>query len=352
MIVLGEHYVTSHPLDFVRHEAREWSMSGRAARSIAPGCDVLCFGSSMSTFAVIPSVFERVTGLKAYNLAVCSGPPPAAENLLRQALNAGAQPKALLVEMHPNSLSDNPRESLYLYPELLSIRESAVLAREARDSWIFTAIIANKVLASLHSRDQIRSAVVSALRAERTHVRLKNLMVLRNKRLNSGALLLPESDFDGKIGPAFDKLLRDEPWKPTRSSAASIRRFLDLAKSRNIPVFWHIPPFCPEMTTARAKRGLDAAYARHMCRLQTLYPNVTVVNAQNSGFGTELFADPVHMTRRGAVAYTESLAKAVVEGLNGEDSRWVTLPPYRPMIDDSLEDMKQSALAVPATLLR
>ena len=137
LIVIGEQLVVRNVPDLVLPELREWAWCGEAARSIAPRCDVLCFGSSMTNMALMSDLIEQHTGYRTYNLALCWGPTPAHEALLRRALRAGARPKAILVEFHPHSLSVEPSRGSRFWPMLLSFGECLGLSwtRAIRSCW-------------------------------------------------------------------------------------------------------------------------------------------------------------------------------------------------------------------------
>src|SRR4051794_22363536 len=100
--VLGvESFIMGRELDLIRPERYEWRLARRAADKKSQGCDVLCFGTSMVKQGVFPAIIERRTGLRTYNFAVCAGRTESSYYLLRRALEAGARPSAILMDVHP-----------------------------------------------------------------------------------------------------------------------------------------------------------------------------------------------------------------------------------------------------------
>ena len=105
LMAASERYVKRHTLDFTRPEGWNWRMSGWAARREATQADVLCLGTSRAQQAIVPQVIEERSGMRAWNLATCWGQAPAYYYLLKRALEAGARPKAVVVEYHPQCLA-------------------------------------------------------------------------------------------------------------------------------------------------------------------------------------------------------------------------------------------------------
>src|SRR5690242_7088316 len=72
LLALGERYVARHDLDLTNTAPVNWRYSGREARKTETG-SVLCFGTSLVKYGLLPRVIEQTTGRKAFNLAVCNG---------------------------------------------------------------------------------------------------------------------------------------------------------------------------------------------------------------------------------------------------------------------------------------
>jgi hypothetical protein len=350
LVTLGERAVARHTLDLVAPEVQEWGWSGVAARRLAPTCGLLCFGSSMSDFSIMPGVLESRTSLRAANLSLCAGPPEAAYYLLRRALTAGARPKAVLLEIHPHSLSQIPAFTARFWPALLGLSESFELAWVGRDPQLFVSIALAKALPSYQNRERVREVIRRTLAGVDDPFRGLVLMVLRNKGLHRGAILQPRKSFDGGVQSSFREPLLPDSWVPSRPSAEYVRRFLDLASAHGIKVFWHVPPFCEAIRAERARKGLERVYTEYTRGLQARYRNLVVVDGLRAGYSDELFTDGVHMNRSGALAYSEAMARVVAAGLaaGGNGPRRVELPAYTAADDGSLEDVKQSWIAVTA----
>ena len=78
--------------------AEDWRIASLAATEKAPGRDVLCFGDSLVKYGVLPKVIQARAGMSSYNLATSGGTMPSAFFLLRQALEAGARPRAVVAD--------------------------------------------------------------------------------------------------------------------------------------------------------------------------------------------------------------------------------------------------------------
>jgi hypothetical protein len=346
-----ERFVARDPLHLASLDAYEWGLNGKAARQpAATSSAILCLGSSMSNCGLIPPVIERVSGRSAYNLSLAFGPPATHQVLLQRALDAGARPAAILIEVHPQALTEGPWYPSRFWPELLGPREALDLAWNAGDPSLFAAIALAEASPTIRRRDAIRAAVLHALKGEANPLPLGHLMILRNKRLNRGAMLHPVVDYHGEIPEAFRQALLPPAWSPSPINTAYFERTLALAASRGIPVFWHIPPFSPPVQDERQKRFLDEAFTRFVRATQARHPGLTVLDARRSGYGVALFRDPVHLNRRGAVAYSEAVAKVIRDRLEARPDAprddWVALPPCRPADDPSLEDAAQSAIVL------
>ena len=168
-------------------------------------------------------------------------------------------------------------------------------------------------------------------------------MMLRNKGLHGGAQLQPVKDYQGAISETYRRTLLPKTWAPSAVSELYVRRFLDLAEAHGIAVFCHIPPFCEPVRKERAAQGLDLTYDAFTDAMQARYPNLTVIDARNAGYGIDLFCDPAHMNRRGAIAYSGAVARIVATALTqGEHARRIALPQFSPADDGRPEDLVQS----------
>ena len=88
--------------------AESWRLRGSGAFGFL-GAEVLAFGDSMVEFGVLPGVIAERSGLRAINLAVHDGSPAVSYFLLRRALEAGARPRAIVVDFMPHQLARSQR---------------------------------------------------------------------------------------------------------------------------------------------------------------------------------------------------------------------------------------------------
>ena len=98
LVLATERVVARYNLEFSEVTALNWSFANRASKSLATKADVLCFGTSLVKFGVLPRSIESATGRSAYNLAACNAHMPTSYFLLKRALDAGARPSAVLVD--------------------------------------------------------------------------------------------------------------------------------------------------------------------------------------------------------------------------------------------------------------
>ena len=183
--------------------AESWRVKASAARRDAPGCDVLGFGDSLIEFGLLPAILEERLGGKAYNLATHAGSPSSSYFLLKQALDAGARPRAVVVDFSPHQVVRNPGHELIrrrAWPELATLGEAIDLWRTLRDGDLFGSIVLGKVFRSVKARPEIRSAIVTDVKGRFRSVdeALLAPVTYRNLRLNRGAYVMPASRPTGR----------------------------------------------------------------------------------------------------------------------------------------------------------
>jgi hypothetical protein len=162
--------------------------------------------------------------------------------------------------------------------------------------------------------------------------------------VNEGAQLFPDSPAP-PIDPLHWNRSLYERWNPHPANLAYLDRFLALARSRNIPVYWLLPPIQPGIQELTEKSGFDAEYTRFVRRTQARFPGTVVVDARHSGFTADQFFDGVHVNRRGAARLSTALADTLADRPVEEvDRRWVSLE-LGPggVLNLPLEDVYQSA---------
>ena len=330
LIVGVETVVNSHRADLAPVWAEDWRFSSWAAKRIAPGSDVLCFGDSLVKYGVLPRVIEAKTGLKAYNLAVNGGPIPSAYFLLKQALDAGARPKAIVADFAALMLRDESQASLFNYPELATVADCVELAKVTGDADFLGSTLLAKLLPTFAWRFEIRQYLVTTLGGGDGSQRLavaKFRQIWTKQRgaqpMHPGRIRHPREDFliDG-VSPSS--------WAIDPKNEVFLDRFLTLAEGRGIPVYWLIPPLCPEAHALRNQRGADETYARLVRSKLARFPNVVVLDARGSGYDNSVHIDHLHLDRVGATAFSEDVATIVEERLRSAQiaGGWVQLPNY------------------------
>jgi hypothetical protein len=349
LVLLVELFFARHErTSFTTNVAASWKQAGRAARREAVPCDVLCFGDSMIKFGIAPRLIEERTGLSSYNLAVYGGPPPVSYFLFRRALEAGARPRAVIVDFTPHLLQSSPQRHVRQWQEIATLRECADLAWFERNASFLAELVVGKVLPSVRDRHEIRASIVHALRGESYTESIAHYItpLWRNWRLNRGGqLIAPNPAFHGEVDPT-DHALFPVPWSRDRASESYLRRFLVLAAQRGVTVYWLLPPNSPASQAHLEQIGLSDEFARYVHAVQRRFPNLVVVDARHSEYTDAVFADPVHLDRHGTAALSAALA-GLLRRHAQEGARWVALPrcPDRP-IEVPFEDLDQSRLAI------
>ncbi len=350
LVALVESRLGTHDLDFTAPWHWDWRITGRAAEKgeKASGRDVLLFGDSLLKFGVIPRALRDRSGRSAYNFALHTGQATSSYFMLRRALDAGARPALIVLDLTPHMLKHGPEENAELWPELLSPLECLDLARATGDASFFARTMLAKALPTFKERHALRASLLAALGGEERTRRWQNLAHRRNWKLNDGAQLMGDGspaaiDVDHWVGTLYRR------WAPHPVNVAYLDRFLDLAHSRSIPVAWLLPPNHPAIEAEVLASGYDAEAARFVREVQGRHPGaVAVIDARRSGFGANEFSDGIHLNRRGALALSALLGEAI-RGPVAAD-RWVALDRGRvDRVDLSIEDVYQSALALQAT---
>ncbi len=224
----------------------------------------------------------------------------------------------------------------------------------AQDPDLLAATGLALLLPSVRHRDEVREEVRVALAGGSRPTREVLAAYARHWRLNGGATVLgpspPPPDDPETADPVARRSRRG--WAPYPANASYIRRALDLSAARGVPVFWLLPPVSPSRQARRERSGLDEGYTRFVRETAARHPNVVVLDARRSGYARDLFADPTHLHRRGAVALSAAVADVLAPRLAvapATGPRWIDLPaPRGRPIQVALEEMEQSRLAVAA----
>jgi len=331
--------------------AFSWRDSARAAAGPGAWAEVLCFGDSLVKEGVLPGVIGRRLGRPAYNLAVHGGPAPASDFLLRRATDAGARPRVVVVDFHPNLLSSAPRSSGLYWPELLGVGGVWELGWVAHDPGLALRTVGLGMSPSLRHRDAIREAIAAAVRGEEGDGRRLCRALARNFRVNLGAWVAPvtppPADPEGLLLGLPDR----GAWKPHRANLAFMHRLFDRAGRLGIPVVWLVPPTSPTWLARRRVIGAEATYDRLARSMLAEHANLVVVDGRPAGYGASAFHDLTHLHADAASAFSADLADAiapVVAARRVVGPRWIELPKYEGggARGSAVEDLDQSRLAV------
>jgi hypothetical protein len=313
--------------------ALEWRRTGLVPRKKeVVDSPILCFGTSLTRFGISPRVLEETLQLPAYNLALSGGQPFPSYLMLRRTLEAGAKPRAILVDFMWMTIGQEHTYNERLITEMITLRDCAEFAWAAGDLNFFGRLAAATLIPSCRARHEVRTNIDFALRGWEPPRVPERLLFDRNATLNRGALLVPL----GKTKVEFDPdhpIIFQKDWDCTPVCKQYIGKFLDLASSHKIPVFWLIPPL-PENTSGRlTELGIQARFAQFVKSMQVLHPEVVVLDGSGSHYEHSAFFDIIHLDRDGAVVWSADVASAVKRCMDSPQTlagAWEHLPNYRP----------------------
>ncbi len=348
IVFLVETWVDRRRNEFASPVGALFADSGRAARSEAPGRDLLFFGDSVVKFGVSPRVIEARTGLTGYNLATIGSPASIPSILLRRALEAGARPRAVFVDFKPTLLGGYNADPPSL-ARIADFGDAWRLARASGEPDDFARFALGRLLPTYRDRFMIRSRISENFSGRpEPSLRLPEAR-RRNWEINLGAEILPPNPLV-LTTPEFanERPNLDPAWSCHPVNLAVIDDFFELAEAHGIRVFWLLTPVHPRVREGRERLGIDASWDRFL-RERTQGRNVIVVDARRLGVTPDRFVDATHLDRRGAAVLSEALGDFLADWQAGSTSeRWVILPPRtRPNVDDRLiEDTDQTGLAL------
>jgi hypothetical protein len=330
LVLLVESFIGSRRLDFTTVWADDWRRSAEAAIRRVQKRDVLCFGDSLVKFAVLPKQIEAKTGLRSYNLALNAGTMPSAYFLLRQTLGAGSKPKAIVADFCTLMQPDRPLNSIRMYPDLATTRDCFELAWIARDPDFLASTLLGKLFPSYKCRFEIQQSIQGALGGLRASPWPSQATIWETWKHQDGAQPMPSDGSGGSLNPQMVADLSPVGWKCDAINAIYAEKFLELAASKQIPVFWLIPPLNPAVHALRAVQGSDEAFTRFVKTVLAQHPDVVVLDARRSGYERTVYVDTLHLDSEGARVLSTDLAKLLLDRLasKGEGPRWVDLPPF------------------------
>jgi hypothetical protein len=305
---------------------------------------------------------EPRLGKTVRSLALLNGRPAASYFLLRRALDAGAEPKLVLVDYQPECMFEETDHLLSntQWKALLSLWECWDLSLSYGDASFFARTAVARLIPSVRCSPGIRQSVLTAIKDVPNPGPGVNARFLRNREVNHGGMILARKpDYRGDVTPKILRGSVNTGWLARQEHATYIDRFLDLANRRHIPVVWLLPPNVPTIDRGRERLGVSRRFDAFIRGFQARFPNLIVIDGRSLAFDHSLFVDPVHLDRRGATALTMELADVLRIVLEERPSareglgRWVALSSDRRAEERvALEDLDQSEAAIQAARVR
>ncbi len=328
-LVLGiEFAIAKHDNNFTTPMHWDWRVIGKGATrpSRVAGRNVLIFGDSLLKFSLMPSIIEDRSGKKVYNFALHTGQTSSSYFMLDRALRAGARPSAVVLDLTPHMLMHPATVNKHLWSELLTARECFDLAGSMRDPDFFLSIMLAELFTSYKERHEIRASIMAAVRGESSSRRHQIAIFQRNWRQNDGAQLMCDSTVAPPIDVDYWANMLYSKWDPNPINLGYLDRFLKLARSHQITVFWVLPPIHPIVQTKTDESGFNESYTHFVEQVLARFPETMVVDARHSGFQADEFMDGVHLDRNGAVRLSEALGKILGNPVPSDTiNQWVTL---------------------------
>jgi hypothetical protein len=351
VVIAVESFAAHHENDlFLKIDAWSWEQTGRRAERAGLKSRVVCLGDSLVQVGVASPILETETGLSTCNLAISGGQAASSYYLLRRILEAGGRPDALVLDFFPRHLQSSPLIGLDPWVALTKLGEVVDLARAGRDPEFLGRVALAKILPTFRLRPEVRANVLAALRGEdRGDAHHVPPFLRRNMEVNRGGLLCPSAPALDRDLDAWSRTYFPARWSCHPIHEVYIQRLLGLASSRQIRVFWLLPPLQPALQRHCERSGFDARHVEFVRGYQAKYANVTVLDGRHADYDPRVFFDPHHLARDGAAVFSSDVAMTVRRAIDSDPAlpRWVNLPPYgQRRIDGPLEDVEQSRLAV------
>jgi hypothetical protein len=350
IVLIVETCVERHRDEFASPISAMFEATGRASRSEAVGRDVLFFGDSVVKFGLAPRVIESRSGFRGYNLATVGNPAHVASILLRRALDAGARPRAVVVDFKPSFLAEYHADAPSL-GRIAGLGDGFRLAWKSRQPEDFARFAVAWLLPTYRDRIMIRARISEALAGQTDPSLRVPEARQRNWAINLGAQILPPNPASMSTAEfANERANLDPAWTCHPVNLIMIDEFFKLAREHQITVFWLVTPVHPRVQAGRDRLGIDTAWNRFLIE-RTRGRDVVVVDARRLDLAAEFFVDATHLDRRGTTALSEAVADFLsdwYQGSPGFTDRWVTLPHRKSSTVDPrlIEDTDQTGLAL------
>ena len=233
---------------------------------------------------------------------------------LRRALDAGARPRAIIINAKPAVLLAGPEFNARYWQEVLTPRECLEFSLMTRDGPFMLATIVGRLLPSLRSRLEIRSQVLAALRGETDRIPAMNRILLRNWTVNGGANVAaahPERQDDAE--PEIERRLHPGLFFVDPTNAAGNGTALATGRCARHPGLLAAAPVVAgpsrPCATRAAPRPATNSSSGHS---STRYPRLlTVLDARRGDYPASLFTDHTHLNGQGALALSRAVAQAI-----------------------------------------
>jgi hypothetical protein len=313
----------------------------------------------MIKFGVLPAVLEARTGRPTYNLAVYSGRLATSYYLLKRAIEAGARPAAVVLDCLDGpwpgneavTLSQDFEATRENWPHVLTPAECVELGWSTRSPTLAGNLLVARLLPTVRLRFGVRRWVMACLDGAGERPYQHNVIALRNWNANKGAQVEPAAAPVAGPAGAFGPPAAPPPgrYRDNPIMEAYSRKFLDLAASHGIKVFWVVPPFTPAKQAFRFREGHLWCNLTHARALMERYPNMVVVYGADSGYPAEVFSQQIHLNSAGNARFSDDLGAVIARHLDGPPAgaRWADLPRFRPLTPATpFEDTIRSGLAV------
>ncbi len=349
LIALIESSIANHWLLLSDPVGLSWLFSKSAASSKAADADLLCLGDSLLKHGVVPSVITDTIGLSSINLAAARCPTLMSYYLFQQALQAGAHPKAILMNAKPAVLIGDPDYNTQYWPYAFTFQNLIDFAARTRRPQLIAATTLAQLFPSIRSRLQLRSSTRAALSGTTDTLHDVNPILWRNWTINAGANIAQSlPSFSGDLPSDVIEKLHPDRFYAHPSNRLAITNILQLAKNQGIHVYWLLPPISPPLQSLRDQSGAEDAYEQFIHAYQTKFPTtLTILDARRSHFANQHFVDSTHLNGHGAIALSSSLALVLSNDLlsvhSNHRSPWINLPPPTDQpTTSSVEDLDQS----------
>jgi hypothetical protein len=347
LIVGVESFIASHKSDTMDGSLWAYEHARRIAAEKARDCGLLAFGDSLMRHGVAPKVIRERTGLEGYNLSIPGSQVPASYFLFREAIESGARPRVVLLDLFPCLLTSDPWANITNWPILASYRDCVDMGWHARDPKLFVSLMLRKTLPSVRCRESIRVAILEALDGRGGDTRTNIQVGLWNWEVNRG-LAIEKYRLDPTI-PLENPL--NQFFRPIRCTPLNrlyIDRFMKLAAKHDVKVFLVLPPYMPNLQARVEQAGFDADHEAFVRSMLDRYPELGALDARKSKYAADAFIDTHHLGYEGASTFSVDIGDLLRRQLDrgGSAARWVAMPAFsKKAITVKHEDGYESRLA-------